>query len=146
VRIKSPIRYIHFALAITIYMQSPYAASHENDVESVFSRSYKECMQKSDGVTVAMLECKGQEISIQDQRLNYAYQKIFKKSSPKFKSLLRAAQRAWLKFKDAECEMRAAPENGATMGLLILSNCRLTATAKRANELESFLAQPYDVY
>ena len=50
---------------------------------------------------------------------------------------LRDAQRAWLKFREANCRFYADPDGG-TIATVNASDCLMSATAARARELEGF--------
>jgi uncharacterized protein YecT (DUF1311 family) len=92
-------------------------------------------MEKSGGVTMEMLECSDKEDSLQDKRLNEAFQALLKETAPKRKQKLRDAQRAWLVFRKVNCEFYADPDGG-TSSLIATASCFLSATANRAKELE----------
>lgn len=57
--------------------------------------------------------------------------------SPARNKELQAAQRAWIKFRDANCNFYADPEGG-TMATVSSNDCFMLATASRAKELEGF--------
>jgi uncharacterized protein YecT (DUF1311 family) len=67
-------------------------------------------------------------------RLNENYEKLMSKLSAKRKKMLREAQRAWIKFRDANCSFYFDPESG-TAAVLAGNGCFLQATADRAKEL-----------
>jgi len=94
-------------------------------------------MDKSNGVTVDMMDCIGAETTKQDARLNKAYKEVMAELEPARKKSLQAAQRAWLKFRDANCGFYADPEGGS-LAAIEGNSCFMTATASRAKELEGF--------
>ena len=67
------------------------------------SKNFSKCMDKSDGVTVEMLGCIAAEAKLQDARLNKVYKDVMAELSEPRKKELRDAQRAWVKFRDANC-------------------------------------------
>ena len=79
-------------------------------------------MDKSGGVTAAMLECTSGEQARQDALLNQNYKTLMSKLSGKRKKMLKAAQRAWIKFRDANCNFYFDPEGG-TATLLAGNDC-----------------------
>jgi uncharacterized protein YecT (DUF1311 family) len=83
-----------------------------------------------------MLDCTSAEFSRQDARLNENYKRLMSKLSSKRKEGLLEAQRAWIKFRDANCDFYYDPESGSAAHLASTS-CMLNATADRATELES---------
>lgn len=104
------------------------------------SKTYSQCMEKSDGVTAAMVECITAEYKRQDAHLNQAYKALAKDLSAARKKQLQEVQRAWLKFRDANCAFYDDPDGG-TLARVLSNECMMTLTAQRAKELEA-LAQP----
>src|SRR5262245_8683146 len=102
------------------------------------SKEYLDCMDKSGGVTVSMLECNGDESDRQDAQLNENYKKLMSKQSRGQKKALVEAQRAWLKFRKTNCDFYYDP-NGGSAARLGGSGCWLTMTATRARELKDLL-------
>ncbi len=99
------------------------------------SPQFDRCMSKADGVTFDMMECIGQEVQRQDARLNKAYKVLMVDLSPERKKQLREAQRAWLRFRDTNCDFYYDP-NGGSSARLSGNDCIMTMTAERAKELE----------
>ena len=106
-----------------------------NDVG--LSKEFSACMDKSGGVTGDMLDCIGAETKRQDSRLNNAYKAAMPQLSPTRKKQLQDAQRAWIKYRDANCNFYADPDGG-TMATVNSNDCFMSATASRAKELEGF--------
>lgn len=120
----------------------PLAASAQ---ESHLSKKYDACMDKSDGVTIKMMDCINAEFERQDARLNKAYKTLMAAmtaadSTPERKKQLQAAQRAWIKFRDLNCDFYHDP-NGGTIAGVNANSCMMQMTADRAKELENFIAQ-----
>lgn len=99
-----------------------------------YSYEHNQCLEASGGVTVAMLECIGSEIKLQDQRLNENYKAGMQALEPALKEQLRAAQRLWIQYRDAECGLRGQL-TGGTIDRLNGASCVLDMTRTRANEL-----------
>ena len=104
--------------------------------EVSFSKAYNACMDKSGGVTASMLDCASAELKLQDARLNKAYQALAAELSPERKTQLRDVQRQWIEFRRANCAFYADPGGGTSAGVAA-SSCFLSATATRAEELET---------
>lgn len=98
---------------------------------------YAACMDKSGGVTAAMVDCMNSETRRQDARLNQAYKDVMAQLPEARKKQLQEAQRAWLRFRDANCRYYADPDGG-TLARVEANGCFMSATAARARELESF--------
>ena len=63
-----------------------------------------------------MLNCNAAEIELQDARLNKAYKEVMSQLSESRKKELRDAQRAWIKYRDANCKFYADAEGGRIDG------------------------------
>lgn len=105
--------------------------------EPGYTSQYSACMEIAGGVTSDTLNCMGAENKIQDASLNKAYKALMVKLTPARKKSLQEAQRAWIKFRDANCNYYEDPEGG-TMASMMGSDCFLFTTATRARELERF--------
>jgi uncharacterized protein YecT (DUF1311 family) len=102
--------------------------------------SYDQCLDETQGVTVAINNCIGSEYDFQDQRLNTAYKALRQSlSEDQQRRALRDQERAWIADRDKAC---AAPADGGTADMLGANECRLNRTALRAAELEAQLAHP----
>lgn len=124
-------------LALCVSFQ---AAAHEDDNPYKFTPRFAECMDKSGETTLGMKECIAEETNKQDKRLNSAYKKVLKSLSSKRQAQLKKAQRAWVAYRDAECEYLHDPDGGTLAGV-ISANCYMDKTAQRATELESSMEE-----
>lgn len=103
--------------------------------EDPYTGAYSTCMERSGGVTAAMLDCISEELETQDARLNSAYRRLGTQLSPARKQQLTAAQRLWLQYRDANCGFYADPDGG-TLSTVASNECFLRETAERAEELK----------
>src|SRR5262249_8206185 len=109
----------------------------ENDDH--LSKEYSVCIDKAvEGAWADMFECTGEELDRQDARLNDAYKKLMSKLSRDRKKALLKAQRAWIKFREANCDYYFDPDGGKAAHLNA-SGCLLTMTATRIKDLEGML-------
>ena len=111
----------------------PLAASA---LEAGSSKQFAACMDKSGGVTAGMIECIVTENRLQDARLNKAYKALSADLTPARKTQLLDAQRAWIKFRDANCNFYDDPDDGS-MARVSANDCVMKATTERARELEA---------
>lgn len=76
------------------------------------------------------------DIAGSKKRLNAAYGALARKIGPDTLPLLEKAQKAWLSYRNAQCDYMAEP----LVGLSMISSARIACTAdmnnKRAAELE----------
>ncbi|RIJ12131.1 MULTISPECIES: lysozyme inhibitor LprI family protein [unclassified Pseudomonas] len=98
-----------------------------------------DCANASDQAT--MNQCAGQENKAADKELNAVYQQITArlKGEPASKKLLISAQRAWIGFRDAECEFSASGVKGGSMYPMIYSSCITRVTKDRTEALKQYL-------
>jgi uncharacterized protein YecT (DUF1311 family) len=127
-------------LSGSAYAQQPSSSASEGG-ESLYSKTYSDCMDKSEGVTVNMLDCSADELRRQDTLLNESYQKLIASAAPQQREQLREAQRAWIKYRDTTCSLMQSFEGGGTLSAVIGSGCVLEETARRVKWLED-LSKP----
>ena len=87
--------------------------------------------------TMGQIQCIGDAVKVQDARLNRNYAKAMGKLTPEQQDKLRAAQRAWIAFKDADCQSLQDDEWG-TMSRVTANMCALDRTTERADELANY--------
>lgn len=87
-----------------------------------------------DGNTFQMVECLKAKTAAWDKRLNAAYQKAVQDAQPAQREPLRAAQRLWIQYRDANCLYYGMREG--TIARLDAGECMRSMTEARAKELE----------
>lgn len=122
-----------FSAALAIAAAPIAASAHETGL----SKQHAACMGKSSATTMDMIECITAETERQDARLNKAYKAVMAELSPERKKQLLEAQRAWIKFRDANCSFYNDPDGG-TLARVNANDCILTSTSARVHELENF--------
>ena len=123
----------HLVVLGVAYFLGTSIAAAENNRE--LNQEYLTCLDKANGVTFSMIDCIGAETSRQDNQLSDNYKRLISKISPERKEALLNAQRAWIRFRDANCNFYGDPEGG-TSARLSADECLLNATADRAKELK----------
>lgn len=86
------------------------------------------------GNTMEMVECLKARTAEWDKRMNTAYQKALKDAVPRQKDQLRAAQRLWIQYRDANCLYYGLGEG--TIARIDAGECMRNMTQARAKELE----------
>src|SRR5690348_7808892 len=117
------------ALVLGMALCSTSTITHASDAGT--SKQFDACMNKSGGVTSEMLNCIGAETKVQDARLNNAYKKLMPTLTPSRQKQLQEAERAWLKYRDANCSFYADPDGG-TNATVDSADCFRSATTSRA--------------
>jgi uncharacterized protein YecT (DUF1311 family) len=88
-----------------------------------------------------MTECAAKAYEQSDHKLNEAYRKITSRLAdlPEVKTSLTKAQRAWISFRDAQCEFTNAQAGGGTLYATLINQCLTDMTNQRVEALETFL-------
>jgi uncharacterized protein YecT (DUF1311 family) len=87
-----------------------------------------------DGNTYEMVECLKAKTAQWDKRMTIAYQQALKDAVPQQHDQLRAAQRLWIQYRDANCLYYGLGEG--TIARLDAGECMRSMTEARARELE----------
>jgi len=99
------------------------------------------CLAKPEGAsTPGMVDCTGEAIREWDKRLNKVYQQVMVGLDPKSRELVRASQRRWLAFREAEHEAMGGlwrQDKGTIIRVLIV-NADLSAIKERVRELQLY--------
>ena len=91
--------------------------------------------QSCDGSTAEMVDCLGAKTARWDKRMTIAYQEALKNAaSPQQHDQLRAAQRLWIQYRDANCLYYGMGEG--TISRIDAAECVRSMTEARAHELE----------
>jgi uncharacterized protein YecT (DUF1311 family) len=90
--------------------------------------------QSCDGNTFEMVECLKGRTAQWDKRMNVAYQQALNDAMPQQRDQLRAAQRLWIQYRDANCLYYGLGEG--TIARIDAGDCMRSMTEARARELE----------
>ena len=107
----------------------------------VFAGAQGEPDKGCDGSTYEMVQCLNGQTAEWDKRLNAAYQEALKSAdNPRQREQLRAAQRLWIQYRDANCLYYGFGDG--TIARINAGACMLKMTQDRANELTGDGAGP----
>ena len=86
----------------------------------------------------AMNRCAGDAYQRADAALNAQWAKVLSVygDDAESKKLLLDGQRAWLKYRDAQCKLAALDSVGGSMWLMLNSGCLASLTRQRVKELK----------
>lgn len=104
------------------------------------ARAADDCANAQDQAT--MNECAGKDFNAADKKLNDAYKQIEGrlKDDAASKKLLVDAQRAWIAFRDAECNFQGGPRAEAgSMYPMVVASCQAALTNGRLKDLQGYL-------
>jgi uncharacterized protein YecT (DUF1311 family) len=98
-----------------------------------------ECGDAMDQQTMSV--CAHRSFEKADAELNAVYKRLQsrKMDNAQAAKLLIAAERAWVAFRDAECEFDAADNIGGSIYPMILSGCLERLTKARIEQLDRYL-------
>lgn len=91
--------------------------------------------QNCDGSTPEMVNCLAVKTARWDKRMTIAYQQALKDAGDKQRDQLRAAQRLWIQYRDANCLYYDLGEG--TIARVDAGECLRSMTEARARELEN---------
>jgi uncharacterized protein YecT (DUF1311 family) len=86
-----------------------------------------------------MNECAGGDYAKADAQLNKVYKQVLGKADATQKPQLKAAQNAWIKFRDSDCKFQSSGVAGGSMYATVFSGCVATKTLSRTKELNGLL-------
>jgi uncharacterized protein YecT (DUF1311 family) len=76
-----------------------------------------------------------------DAELNKVYPQVLAKLDAEGKDKLKAAQRAWVAFRDAQAELEADTARGGSMAPLLRATSMTQTTEDRVKQLKAFLKE-----
>lgn len=85
-----------------------------------------------------MNTCAAKSASLADQKLNEAYQKLRGTVQGAETDLLISAQRAWIDFRDKNCQFSSDRFEGGSIAPMVYSSCIERVTKQRTEELEGY--------
>jgi uncharacterized protein YecT (DUF1311 family) len=99
------------------------------------------CLAKPEALsTPGMVECAEEAIRGWDKRMNEVYRRVMAELDPKSRELLRASQRRWVAFREAEHEAMEGPwrQDKGTIIRVLTADVDLSAIKERVQELQLY--------
>jgi uncharacterized protein YecT (DUF1311 family) len=89
----------------------------------------------------AMNICADQAFKVADKALNTSYQQVTQrlKDNPDSVALLVKAQRAWIAFRDTQCEFATSAAAQGSIYPMLVAQCRSELTQTRTKDLNALL-------
>jgi len=81
------------------------------------------------------LRCHDEEFRFYDRQLNQVYRELMRRLPAEERGRLKAAERAWIKFRDLECDFEAFPMRGGSGEALFVGACLVEQTKNRLHQL-----------
>lgn len=86
-------------------------------------------------------QCASRAFQRADAELNKLYQQLMKDAGAGERAKLRAAQLAWIKFRDAHCEYEAFGNTGGSIYPMVYGFCLAEVTGERAKQFRDTLKE-----
>jgi uncharacterized protein YecT (DUF1311 family) len=84
---------------------------------------------------LAMNECATRNLEAADGALNAVYGELMSKLDGDQQKRLKQAQRAWIIFRDAHCELIGSATEGGSIHRMVISKCLMEITRDRTEQL-----------
>jgi uncharacterized protein YecT (DUF1311 family) len=84
----------------------------------------------------ALIRCADMEYRHYDRLLNQNYRLLMQALPPREQVRLREAQRAWIRFRDLECDFEGYEMRGGSGEPLLVLGCKAELTKRRVRELK----------
>ena len=89
----------------------------------------------------AMNQCAASAFRQADAELNKIYRQLMNDAGTAEKAKLRAAQLAWIKFRDAHCDYESFGNTGGSIYPMVYSFCLAGVTAERTKQFKEILKE-----
>lgn len=114
----------------------PAQAADRSEIEARYSPAFQPCMD-ADPSTAGMVQCMAAENELQDRKLNARYRAVMADLTAGQQAKLKAAQRAWITYRDAWCEAQYDSDWGS-LSTIVANNCVMDMTIERTIDLEHY--------
>lgn len=96
---------------------------------------------RNDETQMGLNICAGADYKAADDKLNAAYGEIMKRlaDDQEARKLLQTAQRAWIGFRDAECNFATDDSKDGSIYPMLQANCLQAQTEDRLKQLSTYL-------
>jgi uncharacterized protein YecT (DUF1311 family) len=101
--------------------------------------SATEC-DRNDPTQIGLNRCAQADFAVADAKLNQLYKQLIAKSGADEKTALRDTQRAWVAYRDKECEYETIGSAGGSIRPMEEWECATALTEARAKDFAKFLA------
>ena len=108
----------------------------EPGIDAGQSSAYRACRNDPQVTTYSLEMCQITEMKLQDSALNLQWATTLARLGPDRVSILRAAERNWIKARNAHCNRKADEYAGGTMAPVLYGSCMIDETIRRTIWLE----------
>lgn len=139
-------RTITLTLALALITQATTATGANSRSQGIkrhapvgITAAFYACVDEASSGTNAAATCLTDEHARQDKRLNTTYKALLGKLDPNAKSELIHAERAWLKFQEANGALESSVYGSEAVGNLQVTENAIFRICERANALDDYL-------
>lgn len=126
------------------------SASNRTSAQACIGRLAGACQEGGAGTTLSITDCLAAETRVWDGLLNALWPEVVAlarsqdagrgNGTPASEDRLRAAQRAWIGFRDAECGWAWQRWSEGTIRSIVAGDCQMRRTAERVLDFRAWLA------
>jgi len=116
------------------------AASAHAAPQPAYSKTHAACMAKAKS-TLDMVNCNSAELTVRNAALNAAYAQAMQRVDTA-SAALKAAERAWIAYRDADCGVYEDRNQFGTLGEIEAGTCMIDRTIERTGALQKFAPDP----
>jgi uncharacterized protein YecT (DUF1311 family) len=131
-------------LALMIASSSSHAATERR--EPTYSQAYKDCLKHDQDMDSKAQACARAEVVKLDSALNDIYRQLATKIEPDDRVNLQAAERAWIDFRDKDCNYVSGGAKAGTLDRVWGAQCVLRQTYFRLEDLRDYLKTANALY
>ena len=135
-------RFPFLAIVLTLLLASPLHAQTDAPDPHPIEAELSRCMETPEGMsTHGMRQCLGNASEAWDKEMNRIWGELMRELPAPAKDSLRAAQRKWIAFRDAELEALAQSYGAmpGTMYLVMHADAVSSLTRDRVRQLDALL-------
>ena len=124
--------------ALALLCLAPWRPAQAAPANPQYSRDYRACIGKAQGVDLLLDNCDTAEIGRQDQALKASFAALTAATPSGQLPALQKAQQAWAAFRDSECDYASVEEQGFPLGDKLTRDCYLRMTYDRIQALKRY--------
>ena len=108
-------------------------------IQGIAGDAYNSCINKANGIMVAIFDCQHAELDGLDKQLNKTYQKLLKtlKENGDDSKLIVQSQKDWIHYRDSRCLSKTI--YGGQNANLFYLDCMINMTKEKIIDINDFI-------
>ena len=134
-------------LCLLLFLITQSAFAGDDRVMKEFARrtgikdaTKEKILEGCDGAQISMTRCAEYHFIEQDLKLNDEYRELQRNLDGRDLNKLIAAQRAWISFRDLDCDFSTSDVEGGSMHPMMSMRCKQELTEARIAQLKEYIA------